>query len=276
MTTAAIDVPQGIDRPAVAPAPVVRVAAANRVATGDRVAVEVPVALAYNCQSHVVMMATPRDLIDFAYGFSIAEGIVAGAAEIRAVEAAPRGEGVHLSITIPEARAKLLRGRARNLEGRTGCGLCGVADIAQALRPLPVVSASPSIGVAAVAAALAALPAQQILNRETGALHAAAFAKPDGSLLCVREDVGRHNALDKVIGAMARCGINPAAGFIVITSRCSMEMVQKTATIGCPVLVAISAPTSLAIALAEQSNLTIAGFARDAGLNLYAHPERIR
>lgn len=276
MTTVAIDAPSGIGGPAVAPAPVVRVAAATRVAAGDRVAVEVPVALAYNCRSHVVMMATPRDLIDFAYGFSIAEGIVAGAAEIGAVEAAPRGEGVHLAITIPEARAKLLRGRARNLEGRTGCGLCGVADIAQALRPLPVAPASPAISVAAVAAALAALPARQVLNRETGALHAAAFAKPDGSLLCVREDVGRHNALDKVIGAMARCGIDPAAGFIVITSRCSMEMVQKTATIGCPVLVAISAPTSLAIALAEQSNLTIAGFARDAGLNLYAHPERIR
>ncbi|MFO1188369.1 MAG: formate dehydrogenase accessory sulfurtransferase FdhD [Alphaproteobacteria bacterium] len=263
------------DRPSLAAVMVTRVSPQDRATCGDRVAVETPVALAYNCQSHVVMMASPRDLTDFAYGFSIAEGIVASRDEILSVETAPRGAGIRLSITIPEPRARALAARPRNMEGRTGCGLCGIADIAQALRPLPIAATAGRLPAATLIAALAALPETQALNRETGAMHAAAFAAPDGRLVCVREDVGRHNALDKVIGAVARQGLDPAGGFVVVTSRCSMEMVQKTATFGCPVLVAISAPTSLAIELAEQSNLTVAAFARGARLNLYTHPERI-
>jgi len=270
----ALDNP-ALDRPALAPAIVTRVSPDDRATCCDQVAVEAPIALAYNCQSHVVMMAAPRDLVDFAYGFSIAEGIVAGGDEILSVELAPRGAGIRLSIAIPDARARALAARPRNMEGRTGCGLCGIADIAQALRPLPIAAATRTLPADALMAALAALPGAQTLNRETGAMHAAAFAAPDGRLLCVREDVGRHNALDKVIGAVARQGLDPAGGFVVVTSRCSMEMVQKTATFGCPVLVAISAPTSLAIELAEQSNLTVAAFARGARLNLYTHPERI-
>ena len=262
--------------PALANTAVDRIAAGKRNKEDDRVAVEAPVAFVYNCASHAVMMATPCDLEDFAYGFSISEGIVGSADEITDVRVSLKGAGYSLGVDIPEARAAALAGRTRNLEGRTGCGLCGVTEIAQALRPLPVLSAAGRIGSEALVRALDALPGAQVLNRETGAVHAAAFAaREDGRILAVREDVGRHNALDKLIGAVARAGLDPASGFMVVTSRCSMEMVQKTVTAGCPVLVAISAPTSLAIDLAERSNLTVAAFARGARINLYAHPERI-
>ncbi|MEQ8964457.1 MAG: formate dehydrogenase accessory sulfurtransferase FdhD [Azospirillaceae bacterium] len=260
---------------ALARAAVERIAGADRRADDDRLAVEAPVAFLYNCASHAVMMATPGDLEDFAYGFTISEGIVADASEIAAVRATPKGVGYSLGIDIPGERAAALSGRARNMEGRTGCGLCGVAEIEQALRPLPVATVNATIRAQAVARALDALPAAQALNRETGAVHAAAFADREGRLLVVREDVGRHNALDKTIGAAARRGLDPAGGFVVVTSRCSMEMVQKTATFGCPVLVAISAPTSLAVELAEDAGLTVAAFARGERLNLYARPERI-
>lgn len=261
--------------PALAPANVARVMRGGREASDDRVAVEMPVAFVYNCESHAVMMASPGDLLDFAYGFSLSEGIVAGADEVLSAAASPKGAGMSLSIEIPEHRARALGGRRRNLEGRTGCGLCGIAEIEQALRPLAVLPDTQAIPAAAVARAVAALPGRQALNEETGAVHAAAFAARDGGVLCVREDVGRHNALDKLIGAAARQGLDPKAGFVVVTSRCSMEMVQKTVTFGCPVLVAVSAPTSLAIDLAERSNLTMAAFARGDRFNLYAHLERI-
>lgn len=264
-----------LDRPASAPAAVSRIAGRQRNASDDEVAVEAPIAFLYNCQSHVVMMASPRDLEDFAYGFSLAEGVVGTAAEIASVKLAPKGPGMTVSIDIPEARAKALGSRKRNLEGRTGCGLCGIAEIEQALRPLPVLADSPAIPSEAIATALATLPNGQLLNRHTGAMHAAAFANRDGTLLCVREDVGRHNALDKLIGAVTRAGHDPRDGLVVVTSRCSMEMVQKTVTFGCPILVAVSAPTSLAIELAERSNLTVVAFARGDGFNLYAHSERI-
>ncbi len=263
-------------QPPVAGATVARIAAGARSIDDDRVAVEAPVAFVYNCRSHAVMMATPADLEDFAVGFSIAEGIVAGPGEIRSVRVAPRGPGFSLSIQVPEARAGALESRQRGLAGRTGCGLCGIAEIEQALRPLPVLGDGPVLPAAALAAALAALPPAQQLNRQTGAMHAAALGDADGRLLVVREDVGRHNALDKMIGAAARQRLDPAGGFVVVTSRCSMEMVQKTVSFGARVLVAISGPTSLAIELAERSNLTVAGFARGGRLSLYSHPERIR
>ena len=267
-----------LERPALAEAPIARVKAGGRTLRDDRLAVETPIAFIYNCESHAVMMASPRDLTDFAIGFSISEGIVDAASDISAVVPGRKGPGVTLSITIPDARAKLLGTRKRNMAGRTGCGLCGVAEIEQALRPLPDLPNSPDspvISSAAIARALAALPEEQSLNREVGAVHAAAFAAADGTLLCVREDVGRHNALDKLIGAAARRGLDPRSGFVVVTSRCSMEMVQKTATFGCPVLVAVSAATSLAVELAEKCNLTVAAFARGDSYNLYSHPERI-
>ncbi len=264
-----------LERPAVASTVIDRIEDGVWSGADDQVAVEVPIALVYNDHSHAVMMATPRDLEDFACGFSIAEGLVESVDEVLAVRPAPRGAGYSLAIDIPDERGKAIAGRARSMAGRTGCGLCGIADIAQAMRPLPMTPDSDPVRLEALSRALSALPAAQVLNRETGALHAAAFAAGDGELLLVREDVGRHNALDKVIGAAARAGLDPASGFIVVTSRCSMEMVQKTATFGCPILVAISGPTSLAIELADRSNLTIAAFARGSRINLYTHPQRV-
>ena len=261
--------------PALAATAVSRVDPASRAETRDRVAVEAPIAFLYNCENHAVMMGTPRDLEDLAYGFTIAEGIVGNVGEIGEVHITPKGSGLLLFVTIPEDRAVALGSRRRNLEGRTGCGLCGIADIGQALPPLEALRPSRPVPAAAIRRALAALPEQQSLNHESGAVHAAGFADRAGELLVVREDVGRHNALDKLIGAAARGGIDPADGFIVVTSRCSMEMVQKTVTFGCPVLVAVSAPTSLALDLAEASNLTVAAFARGDHFNLYTHGERV-
>lgn len=242
----------------------------------DSVAVEVPVAFVYNGQSHAVMMASPNDLVDFAYGFSIAEGIVDRVADIGSASTEQTGPGVAISIEISAGHAALLEARKRNIAGRTGCGLCGVAEMEQVLRPLSILPDTRPIAAAAIDRAMRELPEQQDINKTTGAVHAAGFADSDGKLLFVREDVGRHNALDKLIGAVLRQGLDPEDGFVVVTSRCSMEMVQKTVSFGCPILVAVSAPTSLAIELADKYNLTVAAFARGAGCNLYTHPERIR
>ncbi len=269
------------------PAAVVRCGTPYRAPGFEEVAVETPVALLYNSISHVVMMATPADLEDFAVGFSIAEGVVAHADEIASVvvsqAVAPTGTGgepgvvagFRIDVTIPEDRATAVRRRHRNLSGRTGCGVCGVAEIDQVLRPLPAAPAGPAIAPAAINRAMRDLPERQQLNETTGAAHAAGFAGFDGILLAVREDVGRHNALDKLIGAVLRAGRDPAGGFVVVTSRCSMEMVQKTALFGAPLIAAVSAPTSLAIALAEGCGVALAAFARGEGFNIYAHPERI-
>jgi formate dehydrogenase accessory protein FdhD len=261
--------------------PTVEAPATTRVHAGERraeaqvVAAEVPIAIGYNGRSHVVMMATPADLEDFAVGFSLTEGIVDDADEIEAIACAESGKGMRIAIRIPPAWAVRIENQQRNLAGRTGCGLCGVTTIEQALRELPAVPAGPRFDPSAIAGALAALPAHQLLNRETGAVHAAAFADRSGKILAVREDVGRHNALDKLIGAVLRAGLSPAAGFVLVTSRCSMEMVQKAATAGFPMLVAISAPTSLAIELAEGCGLTLVAFARGKDFNVYAHGERL-
>ena len=253
----------------------------------EEVAVETPVALLYNGVSHVVMMATPAELEDFAIGFSIAEGIVAGVDEIESVVVSPAvapmgtgsGPGIiagfRVDVAIPANRAAATRRRRRNLSGRTGCGVCGVAEIDQVMRPLPVIPPGPAIVSAAIDRAMRDLPRMQQLNETTGAVHAAGFAGFNGVLATVREDVGRHNALEKLIGAVLRAGGDPANGFVVVTSRCSMEMVQKTAMFGAPLIAAVSAPTSLAIALAEGSGVALAAFARGEGFNVYAHAERI-
>lgn len=253
----------------------------DRLATGvrrvdnDSVAVETPLALVYNCVDHAVMMGSPCHLEDFALGFTVGEGIVNGIDEVLDVCVHPRRFGFRLAVEIAPARAAALVNRGRNMEGRTGCGLCGITCIDQVLRELPVLNLNAQVSFQALTRALDALPSSQSLNLQTGAVHAAAFADCNGRLLLVREDVGRHNALDKVIGAATRAGLDPGAGFVVVTSRCSMEIVQKTVRFGCPVLVAISAPTSLALELASLSCLTIAAFARGARLNLYTHPGRI-
>ncbi|MEX2647382.1 MAG: formate dehydrogenase accessory sulfurtransferase FdhD [Alphaproteobacteria bacterium] len=241
----------------------------------ETVAVEAPVAFVYNGIEHAVMMATPTDVEDFAVGFTLAEGIVGDADEIASVAVSEVAQGVRLDVAIPDADARRLQRQRRNLAGRTGCGLCGVVGIDQALRALPALPPGSPVAAAAIVAALAALPESQVVNRRTGSVHAAAFAERDGTIVAVREDVGRHNALDKVIGAVARSGRDPAQGFVVITSRCSMEMVQKAATVGVSLLVAISAPTSLAIDLAEGCGLCLVAFARGESFNVYSHPERV-
>ncbi|MFZ5913509.1 MAG: formate dehydrogenase accessory sulfurtransferase FdhD [Pseudomonadota bacterium] len=266
----------GLAHPAIVKSPVSHFRHGAFHAVSDRLAAETPVAIAYNCEPYAVMMATPADLEDFAYGFSLTEGIVADAGEILAVDQPLKDEGVSLLIEIPPARASRLTERARNVSGRTGCGVCGIAEIEEVLRPLPALPFSSRIGASAIDRAVSGLPALQKLNSHTGAVHAAGFATADGELLLVREDVGRHNALDKLIGAMRRSGRSAADGMVLITSRCSMEMVQKTVLLGCPMLVAVSAPTSLAVKIAEASGLTIAAFARGDGCNVYTHVERVR
>ena len=246
------------------------------IARDAAIAAEVPVALAYNGVPHVVMMATPSNLADFALGFSVSEGILADPTELLNLEIEEGQTGIRVSMTITRERFAGLEGRRRNLTGRTGCGLCGVDDLTQVARPLPRVGTGVKIGVGAIHQALDALPGWQPANKETGAVHAAAWATPTGKAALVREDVGRHNALDKLIGAMEQGQIDPEAGFAVITSRCSFEMVQKAATIRIPILVAISAPTTMALRIAEQTGMTLVALARSDSINVYAHPGRIR
>ncbi|UNK49284.1 formate dehydrogenase accessory sulfurtransferase FdhD [Lysobacter sp. S4-A87] len=241
----------------------------------DRVIVEAPVALLYNGEPFVVMMATPESLPDFALGFALSEGIVASAAEFRLVDVVRHDEGVALHAAIPQARFDALQDRRRGLEGRSGCGLCGVESLQAALRPVPRVTAPTPVSAATIHAALAALAEQQPLNLLSGGVHAAGFAHGDG--LLVREDVGRHNALDKLVGAMAaqEPPLRARDGFLVITSRASYEIVHKAATAGIALVVAISAPTDLAIRTADAAGITLAAFARGGQLNVYTHSEGI-
>ena len=233
--------------------------------TREMVAEEVPIALSYNDVSHAVMMATPRDLEDFAIGFSLSEGIVQHSGEIREIEQRCEAGGVTLALRVIERRMVALRERRRALTGRTGCGLCGAESLQQAIRPVAQVTGSIRVTPAMIHEGFAELDRQQTLNRATGAVHAAALVG-DGFVL-VREDVGRHNALDKLIGAMDRCGRRE--GFLLVTSRASYEMVHKAASANVVLMAAISAPTSLAIELARQAGITLIGFARDDSLTVY-------
>jgi formate dehydrogenase accessory protein FdhD len=241
----------------------------------EEIAAEVPVALVYNDISHAVMLTTPLDLEAFAVGFTLSEGIVAGTSEIHDVDAVAVHGGVEVRLTIATPRFIALKERRRNLAGRTGCGLCGTESLEQVIRDLPTLGNGPHISPEAVHRAYSQLPAMQPLFKRTGAVHAAGWARPDGTLVLAREDVGRHNALDKLIGSLARESIPFDDGFAVITSRASSEMVQKAATVGIRLLAAISAPTELAIRLADESNLTLLGFARNGRHVVYAHPERL-
>jgi len=241
----------------------------------ERVAEEVPVALVYNGLPHVVMMASPADLEDFALGFSLSEGVLNTPRELDGVEIVPLSEGVEVHMSIDVERYRLIENQRRNLPGRSGCGLCGSETIEQAVRHPAPVGAGPRVTHDAVHHAFATLAQNQRLNAATGAVHAAAWATPVGELMLVREDVGRHNALDKLIGAMISAGYEMEDGFALITSRASFEMVQKAATVGITLLVAISAPTGLAIRLAQETGLTLAGFARKGQHNVYTHSLRL-
>lgn len=242
---------------------------------GDHIAEEVPVAFVYNDAPFAVMMATPADLEDFALGFALSEGIVEDIAEVAIERTEHLLEGVEVRLTIPEARAATLERRRRTLSGRSGCGICGSELLEAALRQPDPVRAEVRIEVAALRRALRELHDAQTLNALTGATHAAGWADRDGHVHLVREDVGRHNALDKLIGAMRRAGERPDDGFVVVTSRASYEMAMKAASAGIALMAAISAPTALAISLAERAGLTLIGFARDDGHAVYTHPRRL-
>lgn len=240
----------------------------------DVLAEEVPVALVYNDLSHAVMLASPDKLEDMGLGFSLSEGILESPAELYDIEIVPACEGVEIRMEISSRRFAALKERRRNLAGRTGCGLCGVDSLNAVARiERPVERRGAPISAQSVATALVQMQNLQELHRSTGAVHGVAWVSPQGEVLALREDVGRHNALDKLIGHMSATGIDPAAGFVLTSSRTSYEMVQKCAAIGVGMLVAVSAPTALAVRLAKDNNLTLGGFARGNRLVVYSHPD---
>ncbi len=239
------------------------------------VAEEVPIAFVYNGRSYVVVMGTPSDLDDLAVGFSITEGIVADASRIEHVDAVRVNHGIELQIRISSDDADRLGGRVRGLVSRTGCGLCGVETIGDALRMPPEVGRSLRVDRSALWAASADLSRLQSVNNATSTVHGAGWSTAAGELQVAREDVGRHNALDKVLGALGRGGISAASGFIVVTSRASYEMVQKAAASGVELVAAISRPTGLAIRFADAAGVTLVGLLRGESANVYTHPERI-
>jgi FdhD protein len=243
--------------------------------TTDLVAEEKPVALVYHDVPHVVMLATPADLEDYAVGFTLSEALVARADEIRGVEVRYGTASVDVHVTVAWERFTQLLQRRRNLAGRTGCGLCGAETAADAIRDPAPVPAGVKVTVAGLHAASEQLSGLQPINARTGSVHAAAWVDPDQGIRVVREDVGRHNALDKTIGALVRAGSDLTRGYMLITSRASYEMVQKCATVGIPFLAALSAPTAFAVRLAERSGVTLVAFARRDQHVVYAHPGRL-
>jgi FdhD protein len=236
---------------------------------------EVPVALVYNGVSHAVMMASPADLEDFALGFTLSEGIAESAAEIGEIHPAVLDAGIEVQIALSGRAEWRLKDRRRNLTGRTGCGICGVDSLEQAVRPMTPIVSELQVSMEAIYQALDLLPREQHHNRAARSLHAAAFCDAGGQIALLREDIGRHNALDKLIGAMVTAKLDPAGGFAVITSRCSVEMVQKAVVARIPILVAVSAPTLMAKRLAEENNLTLVALARADGALVVCHGERI-
>jgi FdhD protein len=238
------------------------------------VAEEVPIALEYNGVSHVVMFATPADLEDFARGFTLSEGIVPGADRIYGVEVEPDARGIRVTLEIASEPFALLKERRRALTGRTGCGLCGTESLEHAVRPLVPLESNFCIDAMHLTEAMQQLRKRQTLMQATGAVHAAGWVDGSGELLLVREDVGRHNALDKLIGAISLAGLDFTQGAALITSRASFEMVQKAVTLGMPLLAAVSAPTALAVRMARSARLGLLGFVRDSHYACYSEPGR--
>ena len=243
---------------------------------GERMlAAEIPVAFVFDGGTEAVMMATPRDLEDFALGFALNDGIASTADDIVEIGVVEVNCGIELRIKLANANKDALIARRRHRAGPVGCGLCGVESIGAALPSLPAVQATLNVSAPDIVAAMATLSHAQTLNRETHAVHAAAFFVPGKGIVCVREDVGRHNALDKLAGALIRARYHPSVGVVLMTSRISVELVQKVATMGVPILAAISAPTSLAVSEATNAGVTIVGIVRNDGLEIFTHPERI-
>src|SRR5580692_7108295 len=237
---------------------------------------EAAVAFSYDGGTYAVMMATPQDLDDFALGFSLTEGIVAKPADIRQLDVVEFEAGIELRMWLADPRAAALIERRRHVAGPTGCGLCGIESLEEAVRALPRVDDQTTFTPAQIMQALETLNPRQELNRQTRAAHAAAFWRPDAGLVALREDVGRHNALDKLAGALSRAAVSVRGGMVLLTSRVSVEMVQKTAVIGAPLIVAVSAPTALAVRTAEAAGITLAAIARGDGFELFTHPHRIK
>jgi FdhD protein len=236
---------------------------------------ETAVALTYNGGTYAVMMASPQDLEDFAVGFSLSEGVIGSPSDIDSLEIMRFNDGVELRMWLSGPRADRLDKRRRHIAGPTGCGLCGIESIAEAVRPASVVGHNRQITSEQVMVAMQSLPLRQIINIETRAVHAAAFWDVAKGMVAVREDVGRHNALDKLSGALAHASIAASEGIILLTSRVSVEMVQKSAIIGAPVIVSVSAPTALAVRTADAAGITLAAIARADGFEVFTHPRRI-
>jgi FdhD protein len=237
---------------------------------------EQPLALEINGIAHAVMLATPLDLEDFALGFLFTEGLIDGPAELLGVEPLAQPDGLVLQLQVTARCEARFKARRRTLAGRTGCGLCGVETLDQLQPPATPVPAGPQLSLAALSAAVAALAAQQPLQHLTGAVHAAAWCNTQGDVLLLREDVGRHNALDKLVGALLRAGTDTRQGFAVVTSRASVEMVSKAARAGIGLLAAVSGPTGRAVEQAQALGLTLAGFVRGDRATLYTHPQRLQ
>jgi FdhD protein len=230
--------------------------------------IEAPLAIEYNGIGYAVMMGTPVDLEDFATGFSLSEGLISNAAQISSIDIHQAELGWILRIQIPPENAEKVIARAHQRVSESSCGLCGMDNLEEVMRPLPPVTAQIEVVDTAIFAALSMVRDHQTLNHRTGSAHAAAFCVPDGTILMTREDVGRHNALDKLIGALARAGVDVSSGFILLTARCSMELVQKAILTNCPMLVTISAATDLAINMAAKYGLRLVSLARqDAALD---------
>ncbi|WP_172134546.1 formate dehydrogenase accessory sulfurtransferase FdhD [Bradyrhizobium aeschynomenes] len=240
-----------------------------------RVPEETAVALTYNGGTQAVMMATPQDLRDFAVGFSLNEGLITSRDDIVSLDVVELDDGIELRMWLPDAFAERLAERRRNIAGPTGCGLCGIDSLAEAVRPAAHVPQGRRFTPRDVMTALVAIEPLQKLNHETRAVHAAAFWTPARGIVALREDVGRHNALDKLAGHLAQTHSTATEGLVIMTSRVSVELVQKAAAMGAPVLVAVSAPTALAIRMAEAAGITLIAVARNDGFEIFTHPERI-
>lgn len=238
---------------------------------------ETPVALSYGGTTHAVMMASPADLDDFALGFSITEGIVAVPAEIEAIAVEEAGTGIDIQIRLKDSANRRFEARRRRLAGPVGCGLCGIESIDEAMRAARDVSGSALLLSAyEIAQAVRLLSKVQPLHDETGAVHAAGFYVPGHGIVAAREDVGRHNALDKLAGALAKAGVDGRSGAVVVTSRVSVEMVQKTAAIGASFIIAVSAPTALAIRTAEKAGMSLVALVRGDEFDIFTHAERMK
>ena len=242
---------------------------------GRAIPEETAVALTYNGGTYAVMMTTPQDLEDFAVGFSLSEGIIRSASELDSLEALHLGDGIELRMWLSGPKADRLQERRRHVAGPTGCGLCGIDSIAEALRPTTIVEPGRQFSSEQIMSAMKNISSLQKLNAETHAVHAAAFWEVDKGFVALREDVGRHNALDKLSGVLLRASIVAGEGIVLLTSRVSVEMVQKSAAMGATVMVSVSAPTALAVRMAQAAGITLAAIARVDGFEVFTHPHRI-